>query len=94
MVKYAPGDIWDFGTRVKIVAGTQFAYLNKYPASIVSFRWREDGGIDYRIRAWRTNQTWIPAEQLEKLSDANFCSGCMKLLDQPVHAACHCGCCP
>ncbi len=77
---YKKGDIWDTGTRVKAKDNSSFAYWNKYPMTIVGFRWTESGGIDYKIRAWRQNLHWVSGDELEKLADANFCSGCMKLI--------------
>jgi hypothetical protein len=82
-------NLWDFGTKVRILEKSAFHYLDKYPASIVAFRWRKDGGVDYRVRAWRTNQHWIPEEDLEKTADAAFCSNCMKVMN---HQCCG-GCC-
>lgn len=80
---YTKDDIFDFGTKVKVIEGSQWAHWNKYPISVVSFRWRPNGGIDYRVRAWRTNQHWIPAEELEKVADAAFCSNCLRLMNTP-----------
>ena len=50
---YTKNDLWDQGTRVKALDTSEYAHWNKYPMAVVAFRWREDGGIDYRVRAWR-----------------------------------------
>lgn len=89
---YTKNELWDHGTRVKALDTSEYAHWNKYPMTVVAFRWREDGGIDYRVRAWRTNQHWIPAEDLEKLGDANYCSNCMRLMQcQNCGGCCHHG---
>lgn len=87
---YSRNDIWDFGTKVRAKKGSPIAGWEKYIGSVVSFRWRDDGGIDYRVRAWRTNQHWWAAEHLDKVADAQFCSSCMRRME------CHnnyCKCC-
>jgi len=92
MKTYSKGDIYDKGTRVKAKDDSEYAHWNKYPMSVVSFVWREDGGISYYVRAWRTNQHLIPEEQLEKLADADYCSRCMSLMSKPkCDCGCHCG---
>ena len=86
---YTSDNLWDFGTKVQVVEGSSFAHWNKYPITVIAFRWRPDGGVDYRVRAWRTNQHWIPAEELEKTADAAFCSNCMKIMTTCCGGCCH-----
>lgn len=88
-MKYTKDNLWEFGTKVKAVKGSSFESWNRYPITVIAFRWRDDGGIDYRVRAWRTNQHWVHAEDLEKVADAEFCSNCMKVM-RCYHSECLC----
>lgn len=86
---YTRDEIHDWGTKVRTKKGSEYGHWAKYVGTVIGFRWREDGGIDYRVRAWRTNQHWWPAECLELVPDEELCAECKK----PKHRHCCAGCC-
>lgn len=88
---YTRDELWQTDTKVRAKAGSPIDGWREYVGTVVGFRWRDDGGIDYRVRAWRQNLHWWPAEHLELVREHELCANCKAVLDRPT-CNCNCGC--
>lgn len=84
--------IFETGTKVQGKDGTKVKeWTDDYEATVIGFRYREDGGIDYKVRCWRQNQHWWRSEDLEAIPADKLCASCRRLKD--CKCRCNCGCC-
>lgn len=84
--------IYETGTKVRGRAGTDVKrWTDDYEATVIGFRYREDGGIDYKIRCWRQNQHWWHSEDLEAIPADALCASCRNLKERECR--CNCKCC-
>ena len=84
------GKILEHGTLVRGLAGTQVkTWTDDYKATVIGFKRREDGGIDYLVRCWRQNTHWWHGEDIEAIPAADLCAACK---GEKV-TKCNCRCC-
>lgn len=84
--------IYESGTRVRGKAGTHAkTWTDDYEATVVGFRYRDDGGIDYKVRCWRQNQHWWNSDELEVIPADQLCASCKGYKDRGCK--CNCRCC-